>query len=155
MLYRHFPSKGDLVAAYLERFRARRERAAERAVRHLADPAAALVALTAEVADRVGTPGFRGCAVRNYLTEFPDSHDAAGRVAREYLRDSRARLADLVARVDVADPDGVAERIGLVVEGLYAGAARPTETRAPRTAVALVEEILAAAPRQRGCRTKS
>jgi AcrR family transcriptional regulator len=152
LLYGHFPSKVDLVAAYLERFRARRERAAERAVRDLSrDPAAQLVALTAEVAQRVGEPGFRGCALRNYLAEFPDADETASRVARGYLRDSRAQVAALVDRLDVADPDGVTERIWLVVEGLYAAAARPAEAAAPGTAVELVREIIARAgvtPRQ-------
>jgi AcrR family transcriptional regulator len=147
LLYAHFPSKVDLVAAYLERFRARRERAAERAIGSRDDPAAQLVALAAEVADRIGTPGFRGCALRNYLTEFPDVDDEPSRVARTYLRDSRAQVAALVARLDVADAEGVTERIWLVVEGLYASGTRPADGAVTRTATALVEEILAGASR--------
>jgi len=115
---------------------------------HDGDPAAQLVALTAEVARRADAPGFRGCAMRNYLVEFPDADDAASRVARSYLRDSRAAVATLVGRLEVAYAAGVAERIWLVVEGLYAGAARPTERSNARTAVALVEEIIAGAPRR-------
>ena len=34
--------------------------------------------------------------MRNYLVEFPDADDAASRVARSYLRDSRAAVAALV-----------------------------------------------------------
>ena len=147
LLYAHFPSKVDLVAAYLERFRVRRERAAEDAIGSRDEPAAQLIALTAEVADRLGTPGFRGCALRNYLTEFPDADDAASRVARAYLRDSRAQVAALADRLDVPDPAGVAERVWLVVEGLYASGARPADRADARTAVTLVEEILADAPR--------
>jgi AcrR family transcriptional regulator len=149
LLYAQFPSKVDLVAAYLERFRARRVATADAVLRgHDGDPAAQLVALTAEVARRADAPGFRGCAMRNYLVEFPDADDAASRVARSYLRDSRAAVATLVGRLEVADAAGVAERIWLVVEGLYAGAARPTERSNARTAVALVEEIIAGAPRR-------
>jgi AcrR family transcriptional regulator len=147
LLYAHFPSKLDLVAAYLERFRARRERALERAVAGCDDPGEQLVALVAEVADRVGAPGFRGCALRNYLTEFPDADDAASRVAHDYLRESRARVAALVDRLEVADRAGVTERIWLVVEGLYASGAHPADAVSARAAVALVEEIVAAAPR--------
>jgi len=151
LLYGHFPGKADLVAAYLERFRTRRERAAERAVRDGdGDPAAQLVALVAEVAHRVGEPGFRGCALRNYLTEFPDADDAAARLAREYLRDSRAQVAALVGGLGVADPDGVADRIWLVVEGVYASAARPAGAAARGTAVELVREIILRARRGAG-----
>jgi AcrR family transcriptional regulator len=147
VLYAHFPSKADLAAAYLERFRARRERALERALAASDDPGAQLVALTAEVADRVGAPGFRGCALRNYLTEFPDADDAASRVAHDYLRDSRARVAALVDRLGVADPAGVTERVWLVVEGLYANGTHPTDRATARAAVALVEEIVTTARR--------
>jgi AcrR family transcriptional regulator len=147
LLYAHFPSKVELVAAYLERFRVRRERAAERAIGSSDDPAAQLVALAAEVAGRIGTPGFRGCALRNYLTEFPEADDEASRVARAYLRASRAEVRAIARRLGVADADGLAERIWLVVEGLYASATRPAAESDARTAVALVEEIIAGAPR--------
>jgi AcrR family transcriptional regulator len=148
LLYAHFPSKVELVAAYLERFRARRDATAERVVReHEGDPAAQLVALTAEVARRAEAPGYRGCAMRTYLVEFPDADDAASRVARSYLRDSRAAVAALAARLDVADRDGVAERIWLVVEGLYASGARAADGAHTRTAATLVEEIIAGASR--------
>ena len=142
LLYAHFPSKTDLVAAYLERFRARREQTADRVVGEHDDPAAQLVALTAEVAGRVGAPGFRGCALRNHLVEFPDTDDAASRVAHRFLRDSRARVADLVDRLGVADPAGVTERIWLVVEGLYASGTRFAGPAVARTAVELVGEIV-------------
>jgi len=142
LVYSHFPGKVDLVAAYLERFRARREEAAERAVAAAAEPGAQLVALTAEVADRASAPGFRGCALRNYLTEFPDTDDAASRVAHDYLRGSRARLAALVDGLEVADPAGVTERIWLVLDGFYAGATRSADAAVGRTAVRLVEEII-------------
>lgn len=147
LLYAHFPAKVDLVAAYLEGFRARRERAVRRAVGGCADPADQLVALAGEVADRVGTPGFRGCALRNYLVEFPDADDAASRVAHAYLRESRAEVAALVGRLGVADPAGVTDRVCLVVEGLYAAGSRPADGPDARAAVALVEEIVAGAPR--------
>ena len=149
LLYAQFPSKVDLVAAYLERFRARRDATADAVLRdHDGDPAAQLLALTAEVARRAGAPGVRGCAMRNDLVEFPDADDAASRVARGYLRDSRAAVAALVDHLGVADAVGVAERIWLVVEGLYASGSRPAEGSDARTAVALVEEIIAGAPRR-------
>jgi AcrR family transcriptional regulator len=145
LLYAHFPSKTDLVAAYLERFRARRGQTADRVVGEYDHPAAQLLALTREVADRAVAPGFRGCALRNHLTEFPDTDDAATRVARAYLHDSRARVAGLVDGLHVVDPAGLTERIWLVVEGLYARGPRPVDPATARTAVALVEEILARA----------
>ena|SRR5689334_6437480 len=142
LVYTHFPAKVDLVAAYLERFRSWRERAADEAVAGAADPAARILALTAEVARRAAAPDSRGCALRNYLTEFPDSDDAASRVAHDYLRDSRARLAALVDRLETADAAAVTDRIWLVLEGLYAVGTRRGVAGVGGTAVDLVKEII-------------
>ena len=140
LLYTHFPTKADLVAAYLDRFRTMRRTGADTALRaHDGDAAAQLVALTAEVADRVADPRFRGCAMRNYLAEFPDTDDDPARVARDYLHGARAQVAALVDQLGVADPAGLTERIWLVHQGLY-GERGPA---AGATAVALVGEILA------------
>jgi AcrR family transcriptional regulator len=147
LLYAHFPSKADLVAAYLERFRARRDRTEQRVVDAADGPRAQLVGLVAEVADRVAAPGFRGCALRNHLAEFPDTDDAASRVAHRYLDDSRARVAHAVALLGTADPAGVTERVWLVVDGLYASGARGPDLAVARAAVALVDEIVDGAVR--------
>src|SRR6478736_5189111 len=77
MLYRHFPSKAGVAAG------------------EGADAAEAmgaggqLVALVAEVAAWVQRGDYRGCAFRNYLTEFPADDDEPAAVARDYLRDTR------------------------------------------------------------------
>jgi AcrR family transcriptional regulator len=69
--YRHFPSKEDLVLAYLK--------AADQAVRGqletaiTAVPAAeALRALAQSIAQDIQSAGFRGCAFLNAVTEYPD-----------------------------------------------------------------------------------
>ena len=52
VLYRHFPSKADLVAAYLDGFAEMRRTATARIVAgHPGDPAGAVVALVAEIAE--------------------------------------------------------------------------------------------------------
>lgn len=121
LLYRHFPTKADLVAAYLERVGERRAAAGRRA-RAAArdDPREQLVATVGEVAALARRPGFRGCAFRNYLAEFPDDVLAApADVARDFLAGSRAAIAELVARLGVDDPDRLTEQLWLLVDGLY------------------------------------
>jgi AcrR family transcriptional regulator len=128
LLYQHFPAKSDLVAAYLG---AARERRAEREARALEaagdDPREQLVALVAEVAATVRRPGFRGCAFRNYLAEFPedDGTDRAGpgAVAHAQLAETRAVIAERVAALGVADPDRLVEQLWLLVDGLFLQAA--------------------------------
>jgi AcrR family transcriptional regulator len=129
LLYQHFPAKSDLVAAYLEGARERRAEAVRRALETAGDdPAEQLVALVAEVAAVVRHPRFRGCAFRNYLAEFPDDDavgdaDAPAVVAHAQLAESRAAIAERVARLGVADPDRLVEQLWLLVDGLFLQAA--------------------------------
>lgn len=147
LLYTHFPSKSDLVAAYLRACRRERDRSSAAATGEVAgdDPTAQLLALVGEIAATIRRPDFRGCAFRIYLTEFPDEEDEPARLARDYLRDTRAEIDRLVARLGVVDPDQLADRIWLIVEGLYGSATRPDPTAAADTAVRLVRDLLAAA----------
>jgi AcrR family transcriptional regulator len=138
LLYSHFPAKSDLVAAYLTAVRSERERRSGAALAAADGPREALIALVAEIAERIREPAFRGCAMRNYLTEFPATDDAPGRIARDYLASTRAQVGEL-AGGDV----GLADRIWLIVEGLYATANRPGADRSAQTAVALVRELTA------------
>lgn len=139
LLYSHFPTKSDLVAAYLRRAQEFRVAGARRA-RESADGDARsqLIATVAEVATLVQHPRFRGCAFRNYLAEFPDEtgtgttgtgetgDDAAptpAGVARDFLAATRQDLAAQVAALDVADPERLTEELWLIVDGLFLQAA--------------------------------
>lgn len=85
---------------------------------------------------------YRGCPFRNYLAEFSDRDDPCGSVALEYLRGARARVDALVNQLSPSDPDLVAERIWLIIEGLYSAAAHPGGTRSVDAAVSFVKEIV-------------
>ncbi|AEA27453.1 TetR/AcrR family transcriptional regulator [Pseudonocardia benzenivorans] len=146
LLYTHFPSKGDLVAAHLERFRRERDAAMDAAVTAAGDdPRAQLLALVRESGERVARPGFRGCPLRNFLTESPDVGGDGDTIARRFLADSRERLARLVARLGVAEPDVLTDRLALLVEGLYASAHDPRRAELGPAAVTFAEELVDAA----------
>jgi AcrR family transcriptional regulator len=138
LLYSHFPTKSDLVAAYLRRAQEFRLAGARRA-REAADGDARsqLIATVAEVATLVQHPRFRGCAFRNYLAEFPDETGTAttgtgdtgddaptpAGVAHDFLAATREDLAAQVAALDVADPERLTEELWLIVDGLFLQAA--------------------------------
>jgi AcrR family transcriptional regulator len=146
VLYRHFPSKDELVLAYLRRMADRLDPAMDAAVEGLDKiPSAALVAITREVADRVTARGFRGCPFRNYLREMRDPSDLPGRFAMTEVRALRRRVDKLVGRVDAEDRDLLGDQIWLVLEGLYASAPYGDRTEAATTAVGMVQDLLAAA----------
>jgi AcrR family transcriptional regulator len=148
LLYSHFATKDDLVAAYLSAMVDQREREAEAAMAAAGpDPIDQLVALTQDIAGHADQPTFRGCALRNYLGEFPDEDGAPARVALDFLRVTRERVDTLVRRAKVARPAETAERVWLVHDGLYATTARSTVRAKPAVGVQLVRELLEGARR--------
>lgn len=118
VLYRHFPTKEDLVLAYLTEFAACMDEAMLD-TRGL-PPDRTLVALARHIATMVSRPGYLGCPFRNYLRDTRDTTEAPGRLALTRVVGLRRRVEELVARLDVADSDQVAMRVYLVLEGMYA-----------------------------------
>ena len=135
-LYRHFPSKGDLVEAYLRRFAERLDAATAEALGDLEGPAA-LEALARLVADRVAHPGYRGCPFRNYLREMRDTRDRPGRFALDQVRGLRSLTERYAADADVA------ERVWFVLEGVYAAAPYPERREIAEAGVTQVRALVA------------
>jgi AcrR family transcriptional regulator len=119
-LYRLFDSKDALIAAFAAEkdrlFWAWWDRIEEQ---HAGDPGALLEALLSGIAERIGLPTYRGCPFLNLATEFPDD-DHPGRVAaRGNKEELRARLANIVAKLGVGDPNRTASQIALLINGAY------------------------------------
>ncbi|HZZ62360.1 MAG TPA: TetR/AcrR family transcriptional regulator [Roseiarcus sp.] len=131
-LYRLFESKDALIAAVAAEqdrsFWAWWDRLEQQ---HADDPRALLDALLSGVAKRIGHPAFRGCPHLNLATEFPDDNHPGRAVARANKQELRARLATIVAKLDVGDPDRVASQIALIINGAYATGlvAKPADLR--------------------------
>jgi AcrR family transcriptional regulator len=119
-LYRLFPSKDDLVAAYLEQMATEHERAVERVIAAAGDdPSAQLIAMTAEVAALAGRAGFYGCALRNYLHEHPNQVTKASAVAERRLRRARDRVHRLARAARPEQARALAQQVWVVHEGLW------------------------------------
>ena len=120
-LYRLFESKDALIAAFAAEqdrlFWARWDRIEEQ---HADDPRALLEALLSGFAERIGRPAYRGCAFFNLATEFPDRNHPGRVIARGNKEEMRARLASIVAKLGVRDPNRVASQIALIINGAYA-----------------------------------
>jgi AcrR family transcriptional regulator len=131
-LYRLFESKDALIAAFAaERNRLNWEWWYRIEKQHADDPRALLEALLSEIARRVGGPAYRGCPFLNLATEFPDDNHPGRIAARANKEELRARLATIVAKLDVGDPDRVASQMAMLVNGAYATGivAKPTDLR--------------------------
>jgi AcrR family transcriptional regulator len=122
-VYRLFPTKDALLAAYLDRHRTTIFGLIDADTRAAATPADALRAVLAGVEADLRREGFRGCAFHNASTEFPPGHPA-----REIARDYRSGLLDRLrgpaaALLPPAAADALARQLAVLVDGAYVSTA--------------------------------
>lgn len=119
-LYRHFPSKDDLVVAYLEdRDRRFWEWFDSAAGRGEGDPAGQLWAVFDSLPELLSRAGYRGCPFLNAATEFPEPGHPARRVAVAHKRAVRERLRSLAEGAGAEDPGRLAGRLMLLMDGAF------------------------------------
>jgi AcrR family transcriptional regulator len=142
LLYREFPSKDDLVVAWLDRCRTDSEVAFDAATESLDDPRAQLLAVVRTIAGDTTDPGFQGCAIRNTHAEFHDPDHPVHQVSADYFRSLQSRLRRLAKQAGAADPDGLADRLLLVIDGLVTNSAILGPKGPATSAVALAKDII-------------
>jgi AcrR family transcriptional regulator len=121
-LFRHFHTKDELVAAYLER-RADRARATLTDLRAAhAEPGRMLAAIADVVDDYRNQPGFRGCEFINAAAEFADPEHPAHHLAVEQRRWITDFLAETLARMGHRDAAETAEAMLMVRTGALVAA---------------------------------
>jgi AcrR family transcriptional regulator len=114
--YKHFPSKNDLIVAFLRR-RHQTWMAwfAARLHSHCAG-GPSMAAVAGVLREWFEDPAFHGCAFINAMAE-DDLPEEARRVAQSHKEDLRDCLEDLARESGVADPALVADEALLIVEG--------------------------------------
>lgn len=127
-LYRLFASKDDLVAAYIERADRLYRRWFDETIEAAgADPRARILALFDALGEQVQPHQCRGCPFLMALAEFPDVELPAHRNAVTMKTWVRTRLGELATEFAKAegiggDSEPLADRLNLVMEGVYASA---------------------------------
>jgi AcrR family transcriptional regulator len=117
-LYRHFPSKDELVAEYLRQEAGQSDAywcKLERA--HPDDPLAQVRAWIAGMAAHVADCSKRGCALANAAVELPEKDHPARAVIEEFKRRQRAELIRLCGRAALSEPEMLADEFLLLIEG--------------------------------------
>ncbi|MGI8329821.1 TetR/AcrR family transcriptional regulator [Actinomadura scrupuli] len=143
LLYREFGSKDELVVAYLERCRQNWSAIFDEAVRADAtDAAQRLVTLVDAVARGAVEDGFRGCPLRNAYAEFPDEAHPAHQVIIAHYTERQDQLRELAEHARARDPDMLADRIALIIDGINANAAVLGRNGALRAAVTFAEDTV-------------
>ncbi|MFY0405409.1 TetR/AcrR family transcriptional regulator [Solicola sp. PLA-1-18] len=143
-MYREFATKDGLVLAYLRLFGERRRESERLAVTGAADPRDAIRAIALEVVAKSDRPGFRGCPLRNYLSELGHADDEVSLYAEQWLRERRATVQSLVRETEVPDPEVVADQVWLALEGLWSSAAYPDRRRLGEAALRLIDDLMSA-----------
>ena len=118
-LYAHFPSKDDLVAAYLEDNDRRWREFLEGKLSDLDGPREKLLAVCDAYREYFTVREMRGCAFVNCAAEFPDPEHPARRVISGHKAGVRGWLRNLAAEAGAANPTTLSERLFVVLEGAY------------------------------------
>lgn len=117
-LYRHFPSKDQLVAEYLRRLTERAK--TDWARREAENPGNPLGQVRAWLRDKgamIAGAEERGCPLSNAAIELPEKEHPARCVIETYKTAQRDRLVQLCAAAAVEEPELLAEGLVLLLEG--------------------------------------
>nr|WP_225956254.1 TetR/AcrR family transcriptional regulator [Amycolatopsis lexingtonensis] len=119
-LYRHFPSKDELLVAYLtEADQAIRAQVA--AARTTGGTPADVVRAVAEsIADGIRSPGFRGCAFLNAAAEYPDPAHPVHQAVLAHRQWFLETVTELLAATGESAPGPAARHFVLLRDGAMA-----------------------------------
>jgi len=117
-LYRHFPSKDELVAECLRGIAAELEADWDTvALAHPGDPLGQLLDWMSKVAAFKLKESERGCAFVNVAVELADKDHPACRVVEAFKTRHRARIVGLCREAKLRDPEFLADQLFLLCEG--------------------------------------
>jgi AcrR family transcriptional regulator len=119
--YRHFPSKDDLVVAYLEGRAAVERQVLEQFRDQAGDACGTLMAIARGIADISCSPGFRGCPFINAAAEFADPAHPARKTIATHRAWFAAFVTDLLGEMAVDDRETVADELVMLRDGAMVG----------------------------------
>jgi AcrR family transcriptional regulator len=144
-LYRYFPSKDDLIVAYLEERNRAFWRWFDQAISQHDAPGAQLLALFRALAALVAQPACLGCPFLNVASEFPERDHPAHQVALAHKQAVCDRLANLARRAGARHPTRLAEQLLLLMDGAYMSTRLFGPGRLASAVQAAAETLIAAA----------
>jgi AcrR family transcriptional regulator len=119
-LYRHFPSKDELIAAYLEDTNQKFWSWFENSIAsYPGDPAKQLTAFFLALQTLVTTPTCYGCPFLMAATEFPEMNHPGHRISLEHKQGVHARFRAMLAEAGANDGEGIADHLMLLMDGAF------------------------------------
>jgi AcrR family transcriptional regulator len=145
-LYRYFPTKDDLIVAFLERedleFWALWDSVAEQ---HREDPAGELAAHMGWIGERLARANYRGCPQINVAAEFAEQDHPARQVSQRHMQALRRRLHHIAKRLDVPHPDQLGAQLALLVNGAFVSSSLLSPEEATGVLLGALKALLAGA----------
>jgi AcrR family transcriptional regulator len=137
-LYNYFPSKDDLIVAYLSR--------RLRPIDPSDGPPAEQILEDFDRLERaMRMKGYRGCPFMNAVAELADPAHAAHKIAVAHKEKRRTLFRKLLKQLNVADPDTLATQLMILGEGAVAQALVHGDPKMARTAREAARVLLMAA----------
>jgi AcrR family transcriptional regulator len=112
-LYNHFPSKDALISAYLAR-RFVQPRPSEK------PPAEQILGTFDSLERRFSAKDFRGCPFVNAVAELGSEDHSVRKIAIAFKESRRLWFRDLLVQLGVADAEGLATQLAVLVDGCIA-----------------------------------
>jgi AcrR family transcriptional regulator len=112
-LYNHFPSKGALIAAYLAG-RFKQVPASDK------PPVEQILGTFDRLERGFAAKGFRGCPFVNAVAELGAEDRSVKKIAIAFKESRRIWFRDLLMQLEVADANGLATQLQLLVDGAIA-----------------------------------
>jgi len=134
-LYRHYPSKDNLIVAYLKDSDELFWSNFEEITAGAPTSREKLLAFFQSLEDYVKTPECYGCPFLNVAIEFPATDYPGHQVALDHKQSVRVRFRQLAKEAGAKKPDVLADQLFLLMDGAYM-AARMFGTKNPASHLA-------------------
>ncbi|MDG9675976.1 helix-turn-helix domain containing protein [Micromonospora sp. DH14] len=140
--YRHFPSKDDLILAYLREVQQMERGMVDEALAANRSPNDPLLAIAGSIAQNIQSPGFRGCAFLNAAAEYPDANHPVHQELMAHRQWFLDTITMLMAQVDKETADPAARHFVMLRDGAMAAGCLSDPTMVSETFLYGIEGLL-------------
>lgn len=142
-VYKHFPTKDELIVACLEHMDAVYRNRLERDMSTALTPEEKLSAIFDSQQRWFSTPKFRGCVFVNATVELANVDHPAHQAVLDHKHRTREWIKELVTDCGVSDPEFVAHQIAMIIEGAMITALIEHDAAAANIAKVTAGQIIA------------
>lgn len=121
-LYRHFPSKDDLIAAYLRESDRDFWAYFEQSIQSASPAREQLLAFFQSLQDYATSPACYGCPFINVASEYPEPDYPGHQIALVHKQSVRMRFTELSREAGASQPQVLANALLLLMDGAYIAA---------------------------------